>query len=662
MRFSLELGLVLRHGKRMLEFKRELDHGEVQLEDVLTRRVTVMKSGELVKRIFKGDLQVVAPSEVSGAPGRASKQFISLGSLSPRHRDVLDYRYQYIGALRKARITRGRRSEVERCIATTAAKIADANPPSASTVMRWMRLYESSSNNVGALVDGRIFQRPRKRIKPVVERVIHEELKKSYFTPERQSLSHAYDRIRVRLDQLSRVGQPKLALSYTTLSRRVQDVDLYQRVASREGIARARYICRTSFPEGSPSYPMEQVEFDHTPLNWVVVCDRTHLPLGRPTLTAMLDAYSSYVLGFYLSFYGPGLTSVAGVVRHGVMPKDELIAGMGLSNRWLSHGLGDEWVLDNGLEFHSEGFKQMGMALGVDLKYCRVRTPWLKPHVERFFGSLNTLTLVKGRVSKPAANLARIDPYKDAAISFSDLVVGLIQFFVDVHPFQINQRKLATPYDLFAEGIAKCPPALYPGSLDELRLVAAPSKLLKLGHGGVEMLGLPYGSVEFGPLVKRHGPRLQVLCKWDLDDMGVLYVQDPETKRWLVARCRWEHYAAGLSQRQHQLIRAYAREQLKVNGRIDALIEAKQRLHEHWMEATKGRRTRAGSLLAGRFANFTSANVLGTGWQTVDAGRDSHTPTQSANGGDASRLVIESQVGFDSDGEIPDFDSYSLRR
>jgi putative transposase len=665
MRFSLEIGLVLRHGKRTLEFTRELPDGEIQLEDMLTRRATIIKAERLIRQIMAGEYEVVLAKQDDAAngPSNAKTTIVSLASLPEQHRKMVEYRYTYVRALRKSSTTRGRRLEVERSIKATALRTNDKAPPSASTVMRWARRYESSNNNISALVDRRLFRASIKQIHPLIETALQVELKKSYFTRDRHSLVHAHEQLRTRIGRLIRERKvdPEHSVSYPTLSRRVREVDLYQRVASREGTARARYVCRTSFPDGHPSYPMERVEIDHTPLNWVVICDRTQLPLGRPVLSIMLDAYSGYVLGFYLSFYGPGLTSVAGVVRHAVMLKEEQISGLGLSNRWLSYGMGDEWVIDNGLEFHSFGFKQMAMVLGVDLMYCRVRTPWLKPRVERFFGSLNTLTLVKGRVSKPMANAVRLDPYKDAAISFSDLVTGLIQFFVDVHPFQVNQRKLATPYDLFSEGIGRCPPASYPGSWNELRLVAAPSKVLTLAQGGIELLGLPYGSFEFAPLVKRHGSRLKVLCKWDPDDMGLLHVQDPETKQWLSAQCRWKDYAFGLSLNQHQLIRKFAREQLKRDGRIEALLAAKLRLHEHWMGAT-GSRKRAGAVLAARFANCTSANVLGTDWQAggVSAQADPERERSPLHLPPAQLMATQDFIV--SDGEIPDFDSYSLGR
>ena len=86
---------------------------------------------------------------------------------------------------------------------------------------------------------------------------------------------------------------------------------------------------------------MAQVQIDHTPLNWVVICDRTGLPLGRPLLTVAICAYSGYILGFYLSFYGPGVSSVSGVLRNVIRVKDDMVANAGLKHPWLSCGLPD---------------------------------------------------------------------------------------------------------------------------------------------------------------------------------------------------------------------------------------------------------------------------------------------------------------------------------
>ena len=83
------------------------------------------------------------------------------------------------------------------------------------------------------------------------------------------------------------------------------------------------------------------------------------------------------------------------------------------------------------------------------------------------------------------------------------------------------------------------------GSLKALRepLVAFPhdlqylcwrwmSKELTLSQGGIQMLGLPYGCVDFKTIVSKHGHGLKLLCKWDPDDVSKLYVRDPDTFAW----------------------------------------------------------------------------------------------------------------------------------
>lgn len=650
MQFALLSGLTLRDGQRTLELTRELDGQEYLLEDVLTRRPTVIKMAELIKKIYEKKYEIIlGEAPVVAKDATQWPAVVDLSALTERERSLLEYRLRYVKALDRLKISRGQRSLIAQAIQKTAAAAGDKTIPSTSAVMSWARSFQTSGMNPLSLVDKHRIRRRLRRTHGTVEQILWRILKRSYFTRDRHSLRHAHEQLAKELEQAVQRQElePEVAqVSYATLARRVQDTDLYHRIATREGHARARMVCRTAFPDGVATYPLQRVEIDHTPLNWVVICDRTGLPLGRPTLTLMIDSYSGYVLGFYISFYGPGLTSVAGVVRNAVLPKDEITSGLGLSSRWLSFGLGDEWVIDNGLEFHSFGFKTMAMAMGVDLMFCRVRTPWLKPHVERFFSTLNTLSLVRGRVSKTVANVMKIDPYKDAAITFGDLVQGLLMYIVDVHPHEPNWRKMATPYDLFQEGIERAPPAVFPGSLDQLKLAAGMSKRLTLSQGGIELEGLPYGSYSFKDIVAKHGSGLKLLCKWDPDDLSLLHVLDPDGLRWHTAECRWASYAQGLSYNQHRLIRKCGRAELKSADRLESLMRARQSLHEHWMDSTS-RRGRADALRAGRYAGLTSHKALNSS--------SALTPEPPDMTG--ARLIAPEEMVF-QEKDIPSFESF----
>lgn len=645
--------MLLRRGDKTFEIVRQLDDDTYQLEDCHSRRPITLDCLTILKRIWSKEYEIVLFSGIrSGDATRLPAEGIAvdLVSLKARVRAGMERRKEYIDALQKAHITRGQRKKIEQVIKKVAARLKEDKPPSTSTVMSWARDYQKSGHNPMALRSGNACRVRQHQTAPVMEELISSIVKKEYLTRDRRSLQHTLDCINREAKELVRrqqLEEAKATISLATLARRVQEIDVFRRISAREGVARARMVCRTVMDGAGASYPLQRVEVDHTPLNWIVVCDRTGLPLGRPLLTVMIDAFSGYVLGIYLSFYGPGLSSVSGVIRNAVMPKSDFVRGVKLQHRWLAEGIPDELVLDNGMEFHSVAFKLMAWELGSDMMFCRVRTPWLKPHVERFFASLNYLTLARGRIHKRVANVLNLDPRKDAAIKFSDLVKGLIMFVVDVHPFEINERKLARPYDLMMDGLAECPPVVYPGDMDALRLTSALSKKLTVGPGGVDLHGLPFGGPELLPLRKQLGERFKTLVKWDPDDMASLWIQNPIDQTWIQSPCRWFDYADGLSWNQHLVIRKFAREELKASGAYEDLAAARLRLHDHWLDATSTKTT-ADALLAARYSGATSARVM-----ALDS-----SPKKP---GQPTRLVADVEVPKTAPRDIPSFESFEMR-
>jgi len=617
MPFSLHAGLVFRRGARTLELIRELGDGSWSYEDCQTRRPGTMPKHKLLKAIWSGDIALIGHDSASVPPATSGSApalaMVSLDSLKTAHVTDLKRKMAYVVAVRQAHLSRGMRRAIERLVLQVAQRRHDVKPPTASTVMGWLRLYENSQQTPQALVTGNAQRAWRSKLHPEMDRVVTESIRKFYLTRDKLSLRHTLAMAKREAKPLVAAGKLTEAdtqISLSTLSRRVQALDRHSVITAREGPARARMVCRTTMDGPTAQYPLDVVEVDHTPLNWVVICDRTGLPLGRPLLTIMIDAYSGYVLGLYVSFYGPGLSSVSGVVRSALMPKADMVAGVALEHDWLAEGIPDQILLDNGLEFHSPVFQRIGWELGSSFTYCRVRTPWLKPHVERFFGTLDNLTLARGRVHKRVANVVNINPDEDAAIMFSAFVRGLVMYVVDFHPFQINERKLARPYDLMQEGLVRVPPARFPHDMQRLRMVSALSKQLMVHQGGVDLHGLPFGGAELLPMRQEHGKRFKAWVKWDPDDLSQVWIQNPRDEQWVASPCRWGQYANGLSWNQHLQIRKFARQEFKNNGAYEYLEKARLRLHDHWQESVSWK-TRADQKLAARYSGATSARVLG---------------------------------------------------
>lgn len=649
MKFSFVTGLTLRHGARTLELVRQLSEHEFVFEDVETRRPRTMNRYKTLKDIEAGNFIVVLPS-LATLDSLDETPSYNATALPERIEKQIDRRHAYVLGMRKAGLTRGNRRLLPKVISAVSSRLGDSHPPSVSTVLDWAKRLESSGDNPRALVSKNYNRKSPLRKAPALQALIHEMIRKIYLTRKLHSIEHTTTLINREAERLVAEGkfEPEGSkVSPSTVGRQINTLDKYVVIKSRYGAARARMLCRTPMGDDYPEHPFEQVEFDHTPLDWIVLCDRTGIPLGRPLLTATICASTGYATGLYLSFYGPGLSSVSGVLRNTISIKDELCKRAGTENQWLASGVPDTFVLDNGLEFHALAFKRMARDAGSDLTYSRVRTPYSKPHVERFFAGLGTLTLTSGRVRKRITNVIELDPRSTAQITFSDLIKGLVRYFVDVHPFHINKRKVARPYDLMMEGIAKAPPARYLTSYDSIRLTTAMSASLTVSQGGIELRGIPYGTAELLPIRKAVGKNCKTLVKWDPDNIDEIFVQHPLTKEWVCSPSRWPHYTNQLSWNQHLLIRKHLREQLQLKYSEESFARSYLSLHDFWMEAT-GKTSRADAKLAAQFSGASSTRVFSS---------RSDEDTRSVP---PSIILSDAANGRGAPREIPSFDSFEM--
>jgi putative transposase len=142
--------------------------------------------------------------------------------------------------------------------------------------------------------------------------------------------------------------------------------------------------------------------------------------------------------------------------------------------------------------------------------------------------------------------------------------------------------------------------------------------------------------------------------KWDPDDMWEITVQDPVTKQWIDAQCRWSEYARGLSYNQHKLIKAHARQHLRHPDQQMALHRSQMELHDHWLDSTRGRK-RADSLKAARYAGYTSSRVL----QPIEISAPVEIPSLNQQLIIPQKLQISSEIEAEKE-EIPTFESFVM--
>jgi putative transposase len=650
---SFQVGLTLRYGERIYQFLRELDGGLIQFEDQITRHTKTLTTAQAVYDVQQGKALVLRPGFDPKLPASAMVP-TSLSDLPMHYQDDLGRKMDYLGWMRRLGINRGEKKRIAEQIPVVAERIKDTSPPAPNTVMTWMRIFELNGLNPTALVSKYLFRAKTRFTHPTVEELIHKCLQAHYFTKARNSLENVGAIIRTELKRLVAQGiltEKDSKVSSSTINRRSKEVEPYFAAKARYGDLYARVKFRTPFGVNPIERAMQRYEIDHTTLDWVIICDRTGLPLGRPTMTLITDRYSSYPPGTNISFNGASLSSILKALKVAIQPKEMYTRhATFLENPWLGQGIPEELAQDNGAEFHMQQFRQVAWELQMHLEYCRVRTPWSKASVERAFRQLDFVNIPSGRVYKPIANVRYPDPRKEAGIPFSIFSQMMLKWMVDVQPFHLNNRKLGRSFDIFGESLEKNPPPRFLGSLEALDRIAAMSKMLTVGTSGIELVGLTYSCPELFQMKKEVGEKFKTMVKWDPDDLHMVYVQHPKDHSyWVSVPARNPNYANHLSWVQHRAIRSFAREHFKDIGGQEQLDRARVELQNLWQSQMIKERKKMDYKKAVQMQGLSSSKIWMPDQEIITDVQ--YKPVQPP------LIIPETKVTSE---EIPDFDGFTL--
>ncbi len=164
--------------------------------------------------------------------------------------------------------------------------------------------------------------------------------------------------------------------------------------------------------------------FDSTVCDIFLVNDKGEL-LGRPTLTACVDGYTSLCMGYSLCF-DKGINSLKALIENIVADKQEHCKKFGIeidSNTWDCSSLPHKFVTDKGREYTSETFSQVA-ELGVEIINLPPYRPDQKSLVERFFGiiqnSYKTELANKGVIFEHYQERGGVDYRKNATLTLKE--------------------------------------------------------------------------------------------------------------------------------------------------------------------------------------------------------------------------------------------------
>lgn len=366
--------------------------------------------------------------------------------------------------------------------------------------------------------------------------------------------------------------------SRQTFEKEVRRQECYETYKTKYGEKRAKQRFKASGVGLSADRFLRLGCMDHTILDKVAVIDGDWmLPIGRPTVTILIDVRTRCVVGFLVSFEPPSLYSVIECIRRANRPK------IGASKQHKKYpvltyifGRFDEIIVDNGKEFTGTSLEDSMADVGTSIRFAPVATPTYKALAERFFGTLNSLIAHKAPgASLPTALMREMgyDPAKDAVLTLEQ-IEGLIWealsfYHINEHtgigapPAQLWQR------DMEAHGIDVIADDRLLSKM--LGIVKYPCRVTR---SGVELFGLQFHdtakvNVLLEDLVASVPTRRRakgsvsatVKIKYNPADLSEIHVWNLRRKRYVTLPCLDEKYSSGISLWHHRKIQEWAKTQ-----------------------------------------------------------------------------------------------------
>lgn len=292
------------------------------------------------------------------------------------------------------------------------------------------------------------------------EKNIRWALNKYFYTQKKNSLQTAYT---IMLKEKYCDSTGLLFPNYPTMNqfryfyRKHKKMQTYY--ISRDGLKNYQRNNRPLIGDGIQSFApaVGTAMLDSTICDIYLVDDVGNL-VGRPILTACVDAYSGLCCGYSLSWEG-GVYSLRGLMSNVLVDKVQLCNQFGIClepDKWASSGvLPGILVTDMGSEYKSENFEQIA-ELGITIINLPAYRPELKGAVEKFFdviqGIFKPYLKGKGVIEPDYQERGAHDYRKDACLTMRDFEIIILRCLIHYNSKRILD---AFPYteNMIADGV-----------------------------------------------------------------------------------------------------------------------------------------------------------------------------------------------------------------
>lgn len=617
--YRFRRGMHIEFQGREYVIEKRLLNGDIQIRDIAFDESEPKTQDELLDALFDGQLEFLGDSSATSSLQRKMvKSFVDditmLESTDPRKIEF-KRRLAYVRQIQAANLTTFNATTLEPIIERVHKEIKDnKNKPCWKTVYyRWfvplivsgdvraiVALYKKRGNRNRKFTGkpkrkGQRFTATEKRKAREVALVVDEVIDDEFMSEQRLSIAEVYDRLEQRIAEINqfravndRLPIPHPDSIYNIISR----MDEYEKDKARHGklYADQKHEQRKQGPQ--PTRPLERVEIDHTKLDLFIIDSETKLPVGRPTITVIIDKYSRMVVGMHVSFDPPGYLSVMLCLLNAIMPKRYVETDFpSVENKWNTYGIPEQIIVDNAREFYSEDFEDACLQLGILPSYSPIKHPWYKGSIERFFETENQRLLH----NQPGTTFSNIidredyDPEKNAVISFDAFIEMLHIWVIDVYSQDLHRGLGDIPAHVWEKGIKEFPPAL-PRRKQELRVLVGQIEHRKISRSGIKLFNLKYNDDRLA-LLRRELKGQKAKLKFNPDDLSIIYVYNPKDDSYIPILAEDQEYTRGLSLWQHEVIQSYVRRNIRSRINRDSLRRAKKKIQDivdrEWLQNHK---------------------------------------------------------------------------
>lgn len=540
-----------------------------QIIDITQKDIFIQSISDSHKiQIKKNDVEHLINRQIlSFMPNNESEiatSSISLTAVTKEQTPLVLKRYKYIQAAQKL-YPKPQKSGLEEIIEEVSKKISDSSPPSVSTLYRWWCRWLGSNKELKSLEDKPSGKRGYRSYKASINAIFYEVVNEVYLTKERQSKQEVCFTLSSRIKQHNQLHHQQIKIpSRATIYRMLDDLDDYTVMAERYGTKEADKVYRISGKGIKTNYPLERTEIDHTPLDVMVVDEKTGLTIGRPNLTCILDGHTRLPLALEIGFEPPSELSVIRALKQAIWPKDDLLKSFhGIKKSWPAYGIPSLLVCDNGLEFHSEHLRRVCGELNIELMFCPKHKPQYKGRVERFLGTLNhQLTQrIKGTTFSNIIERGEYNSVEEAVITLAELQETIYIWAIDIYMQTPHSSINMSPYNKWVKDIQRIPPVL-PRDRNQFNLICAKEYHRKLSHVGVFFKRLTYNSELLKTMRIIYGNKTSITFRVNQENLEKIWVYDPNTDTFEEVPSTDQDYAKNLTLLQHELILEERRIQL----------------------------------------------------------------------------------------------------